>query len=316
MSRQLRSVLIAGGSALALAMAAPASATDLLISPQSEAERALGGTTGNLAVWFQGVFGSYDREGGVDESDNEFDNLAAGFGAHSRVHHDYGGGQGFQLEAIGDFHLSMASDDDDDDDDDAGAAWGAVGGHWISRNDSSAHGVFAGLSGVAHHTDVESAVHAFGGVEKAWFMANRMWFGQLGGAVVVDGEDALGSLVYGRVGHKHFISPDSSLELTGLLGYAPDYDTDCCGDDTALWLQFTAEYEHQWGHGPYSWFVGYQGDYVDAREDTDETVFVSTVKGGLRMTFGGNLYEETHYGSQTFGFANMRAPMSYAGELN
>jgi len=111
MSLQLRTVLIAGGSALALAMAAPASATDLLISPQSEAERALGGTTGNLAVWFQGVFGSYDREGGVDESDNEFDNLAAGFGAHSRVHHDYGGGQGFQLEAIGDFHLSMASDE-------------------------------------------------------------------------------------------------------------------------------------------------------------------------------------------------------------
>ena len=307
------------GVALAADMAAPE-----YVEPAPER---MNPVTGNVAIWGMYVTpSSYDHEDGDTCDDGDYSNFCEGdfgFGGDARAHYDFGNMHGLQLELLADYHREL---DDDDDTDDEHASYFAAGGHWIYRPSNYALGGFAGVSGTGHLDQEESNVHGFIGGEAAVFMDNTTLFGQIGYNHVLgdDYDDAVKNLVFGRIGARYFFAPNSRLEGTLAYGVSDraEVDHDASSDDREDldWFQVAANYEHKFENNPFSIFTGYQGDYVKVAEaDGDcctESAWVHTFKVGVRMSFGGTLRDDDRYGARTFDFTNLRAPLSYADELD
>lgn len=243
-----------------------------------------------------------------------------GFGGDARAHYDFGTGHAIQLEMMFDYHRELDSEEDDEDD--AHSIHGAAGGHLIFRQATTAFGLFAGLAGTAHLDDDDRSAHAFGGGEAAAFMNNSTLFGQLGYATAIAGDDGVGNLIFGRVGARHFFTPNTRLE--GSLAYGYSSDAEIGDGETMNWLQLAANIEHQLDQHPISFFAGYQGDHLRVRSAWDDgfwvgneeqSTWVHTLKAGVRLSFGGTLQHEDRYGARTFDFTNLRAPLSYADDL-
>ncbi|WP_421851527.1 hypothetical protein [Oricola sp.] len=278
--------------------------------------------SGNISVWGAGVIPSgYQNEDEdtcdpTDDGIDEFCESDFGFGSDARVHYDFGNGYAVQLETLLDYHLEL----DDDGDDERHAIHGAVAGHLIHRSGEIALGAFAGLTGTAHLDDDDRSVHGLIGAEAAMFSGANTFFGQVGLATPITREDAVDNLFFGRAGMRHFLSPNRRLEGAVAVGYSDDSDPGLDETEDLLWWQFTANYEQKFDDNPFSWFVGYQGDYLDndlPEIDADESVWVHTVLAGFRMTFGetDTLQQQDNYGARTFDLTNLRAPLSYPDEL-
>jgi hypothetical protein len=329
---QVRKLMMSAAFAVG-AMMGPAAAADLLenveVVFEDEADSPF---SGNLAIWGQVVWPKdyynqyYEEELSEDAcsyEDNAFCQTGWGFGGHARALYRLDSTLNVQGEVFGEYHTSLDSCDDECSDADRAAIWLATGGHLIGRGEGSAYGGFLGISGTASNADDELPGHAFGGVEGAMFMDAVTVFGQLGGVVLVDGDDTVESMVFGRAGIRYYVTPNSVLEASGAAGYAPVFDSDASDSDdeaTGTWLQAALEYEHRLDDSPFSVFLGYQADFVagdEGYEFGDESVLASTFKVGLRMNLDeGTLQSEDVNGARTFAFPNLRAPLSYASELN
>lgn len=344
--RRFGSQISAVAVGAAMSFAATAHAADFgVYSPVPDpAVQQMARMSGNVAIWGQIVSPSgysasaYEESGDVPPdvwegtrtcdsySGNWWSDPASnfcqndwGFGGDARAHYDFGTGHALQLELMFDYHRELDSEEDDEDD--AHAMHGAAGGHLIFRQTTTAFGLFAGLAGTAHLDDDDRSAHAFGGGEAAAFMSNSTLFGQLGYAAAIAGDDGVGNLVFGRVGARHFFTPNTRLE--GSLAYGYSSDAELEDDKTMSWLQLAANIEHQLDRHPISLFAGYQGDHLRVRSVWDgfwtgyeeESVWVHTLKAGVRMSFGGSLQHEDRYGARTFDFTNLRAPLSYADDL-
>ena len=327
---KMKSVIakITAAAMLSLPFATVAAAADM--------ERPYMPITGNLAVWGQLVVPSGYSHGGLEANNapsdadecsdfsfgkNDFCDIGGGFGADGRLHYNSGEGYAIQFETLFDYHTSLHDDndgDDDDDDADTAAIHGAFAAHWIARSEDTAYGLFTGLSGTQHMTDDDSPLHAFGGLEAAMHNGMTTFYGQVGGVFLLDGDDALKNMVFGRVGGRLFLDENSLIEASVGGGYAPDFDNDDPDTDRGYWFQGAAQYEQRLEDSPFSWFVGYQGDYVKSDESgcCDESAWVHTFLAGVRMNIGESLYSENRDGANTFQLMNMRAPLAYAGELN
>lgn len=89
---------------------------------------------------------------------------------------------------------------------------------------------------------------------------------------------------------------------------------------TTTWLQDAIEYEHRFDESPFSVFaaISLTSSRRLSRRGAccDEDVIVSTFRVGRMNLHEGTLQSEDVTGARTFGFPNLRAPVSYAGELN
>ncbi|WP_421851534.1 hypothetical protein [Oricola sp.] len=280
--------------------------------------------TGNLAVWGALVVPTnYQRSTGAtcvpvsfSDSTNDFCETDFGFGSNGRAHYDFGNGYAIQLETLLDYHLEL----DEDRPDDSHSIHGAIAGHLIHRRDNLAYGAFTGLSGTAFLNEDSSGVHGFIGAEAAMFSGDNTFFAQAGYAGSLgNSDDGPRSLIFGRAGMRHFFDPNKRVEGAIAAGYSDDADI---GDNEELvWIQFAANYEQKFDNNPFSWFVGYQGDYLDNDSTQaiglDESVWVHTIMAGFRMAFGGSdtLQMQDNYGARTFDLTNLRAPLSYPDEL-
>lgn len=281
-------------------------------------------TTGNAAIWGQLVVPSgweqagpffrndCDTIGGgggfVDFCDEDF-----GFGADARIHHSFGNGYAIQLEGLFDYHRELDLADATDDEHTHHVM---LGGHVIKRKGDMAFGAFAGISGTGHLDQVDQSTHGFIGAEGAYFMGYNTFFGQIGFTGSLGGDDEVDNLIFGRVGARHFFTENALVE--GWVGGGFTDDAEDGTSEELNWLQIGANFERKLDDKPFSVFVGYQGDYVEAADfavSGDESVFVSTFKLGLRMTWGDSLKYENLNGARTFDLMNQRAPLSYSDEL-
>ena len=284
-----------------------------------EARMAPNQMSGNISVWGAGVIPSgYSNEfepACTDFGPSQFCEGDFGFGSDARVYYEFDNGYGFQLESLFDYHLEL---DDNDSSDDEHAVHAAVAGHLIRRSGNMAYGAFLGLSGTGHLDQDERSVHGIAGLEAAMMQGNNTFFGQIGYAGAIAGEDQVENLIFGRAGARHFFSPNQRLEGSIAAGFSSEAES---GDSEELtWVQFAANYEQKFDDNPFSWFVGYQGDYLDVPDpfaSGDESVWVHTVLAGFRMTFGATdtLQQQDNYGARTFDLTNLRAPLSYPDEL-
>lgn len=314
----IRSVYVAG-FAVALACGS-ASAADLVAeaSPQR-----YGSVSGNLAVWGQivspkGYLEQWD-DGDIDHYDcnsdaGNFCDSSGGLGGDARLHIALGNAHAVQLEALGDWHEVFDNDDEDEH-----ALLFTAGGHWIYRTEAMAFGAFGGASFARHlseSSDSRTAM-AFGGGEVAAFFGNTTLFGQLGYGSGLAGEDYVESIAFGRAGARYFFTENDRIE--GWVGYGHSGKAEQDDDAKLDWFQLAANYERQLSSLPLSGFVGYQGDYLKRQEmegwDDYERTWAHTFKVGARWSFGGSLQHEDREGARTFDFMNLRAPLSYADDL-
>jgi hypothetical protein len=318
--------LILSAFALSL-LGGTAMAADAVIYDQPAEARY--GISGNVAIWGQYVYGNgyevNELDGGTLFSftcdDDGFDNFCGGVwgvGADARIHIPVGlAGHSIQLETLADWHRAF---DDDDADDDEHSRHIAAGAHWIYRTDAYAFGAFGGVSGTEHISegDTSNSRHGFGGVEAAAFISDSATiFGQIGYAGAIDGEDFVDDLIFGRAGARYFTSDYGRLE--GWVGYGTSGKAED-GDNSDLdWVQLAVNYERQLTSLPVSLFGGYQGDYVKISDgdfpEANEQAWAHTFKIGARWSFGGSLKHEDRHGARTFDLMNLRAPLSYADDL-
>ena len=300
-------------SALAFAAVGVANAADDI-----EARMAPNPMSGNISVWGAGVIPTgYDQQAN-QECDGFFPSNFCegdfGFGSDARVYYEFDNGYGFQLESLFDYHLEL---DDNDSDDDEHSFHAAVAGHLIRRSGAMAYGAFFGLSGTGHLDQRDRSVHGIAGLEAAMMRGNNTFFGQVGYAGAIAGDDQVDHLLFGRAGARHFFDPNKRLEGSVAGGFTNTAEK---GDPENLtWVQVAANYEQKFDDNPFSWFVGYQGDYLDVHQGfcCDESVWVHTILAGFRMTFGATdtLQMQDNYGARTFDLTNLRAPLSYPDEL-
>lgn len=312
-------------SGTAVAISADAVVYDAV--PQPVEERF--GASGSVAIW-----GQYVRPSGFEINEFEgggvqtftcdgpealnFCDGAWGLGADARIHFPMGAsGHAVQFETLADWHRAFESEDADEE---QHSRYLAAGAHWIYRTGGFAVGAFGGVSDSDHISESESSTsrHAFGGIEAAAFLgASTTVFGQIGYAGAFGGEDYVDDLTFGRVGARYFLSDNDRFEGWvggGVTNTAED------GDDSELdWLQLAVNYERQLAALPVSVFAGYQGDYVKVTDSeftvASEEAWAHTFKIGARWAFGGSLRQEDRQGSRTFDLMNMRAPLSYADDL-
>lgn len=290
-----------------------------------KAQAARQGTTGSFAIWAQGlvptgyeVNETYGARNCDDGGMENFCHNAFGIGGDARVHFPLQGqGLSIQLEGLGDWHKAF---DPDDADDDENSLYGVGGAHIISRSGNMAFGAFGGISYSDHISEGEDSTsnHWVGGAEVASFLDNTSTlFAQIGYSGAYDGQDYVDKLVFGRVGARYFVSDHDRLE--GWVGMGRT-DTGEVGEPSRLnWVQMAANVERQLTASPLSVFAGYQGDHVDHVHDDDsdsyEKSWVHTFKLGIRYNFGESLKSEERNGSRTFELMNLRAPLTYADDL-
>lgn len=290
--------------------------------------------TGNVALWGTAAIPTNFRNEGwepddpcdfPEDDDADFCKGALGFGGDARMHYRFSDAHGVQLELLVDY-LSSTSTDEDSSDPRHPLLHAAGGLHLISRS-SPSHpwGAFGGLAATKQLVDDETPLHFFGGLEGAIINGAQTYFGQVGGVTLLGGDgggdsiDALRNMVFGRLGVRHFFTPNSRLEGSIAGGYAPVYDhSDDTSTNAASWVQVAAEYEQKHETSPFSWFVGYQGDFVSTSEEDccDESVMFHAAKIGVRMSIGPTLQYENDHGARTFTFPNLAVPIGVAAELN
>ena len=308
-------------SALAIAALTIAGFSTANAADRLEERMAPNPMTGNLSVWGAAVIPSGYNDQFGDEctnggGPNHFCEADFGFGGDLRAHYDMGNGNAFQFEALLDYHRELDSTDSSDDEH---AFHAAAVGHLIRRTGQMAYGAFVGVSGTGHLDQDDRSVHGLIGLEAAMIRGDKTFFGQVGYAGALSGDDEVDDLFFGRAGVRHFFDPNRRLEGSIAGGFS---DTAEKGDlEDLRWLQVAANYEQKFEDSPYSWFVGYQGDYVDVPDapfaSGDSSVFVHTILAGFRITLGetDTLQQQDNYGARTFDLTNLRAPLSYPDEL-
>lgn len=256
------------------------------------------------SVWLGGVL--------LDTEDGGFDGgsiFAAGGDAHA--YFEVMPQLGLQAEFAGVFHGNA-------DDDGGEAGHYLVGGlHVIRRSGDYAFGAFAAASHTQANDNSDDFSHIFGGVEGSMFRGMNQFYAQLGGHTAVgdDEDDTWDEGIFATAGFRHFFTENSALKFNGAIGGGGNWD----GDEEAIWLQWGAEYEHQFSGTPLSVFAGYQGDYLHDRNDSDadDNLINHTFKVGIRGTFGDTrtVYAAARDGAGTFSLPDLHAPFVYTTDL-
>lgn len=290
--------------------------------------------SGNIAVW--GTYGIPRRYLGEDYGDicansdaffdwnQDFCRSTAGAGGDFRIHSAQLGQFGFQFEVLTQYQRSMSllgdgEEFEDVPDTDLHGFQTAVVVHGLSRGSSVPFGLFVGVTHTTSMAAPQRATHFVGGLEIAGVGAATTVYGQLGGAVAIEPEDALGTLIFGRVGARHFFGANTLLEVAVAGGFAPEADIGDEDIDQLAWVQFASTFEHAFGGGPLSFFSTYQADYVRSilpDECCDTTLLVHSLKAGIRLSFGGTLAEQNATGARTFTMPNIFWPITVAPEMN
>lgn len=257
-----------------------------------------------------------------DDDCCDFKTNAFGFGGEARGIYEFSPGRALQLEILAVAHTGTS--DQGSTSDKSGAMHVAAGGHLIHRDDRRAWGLFGGLTGEKFVEEPESGMSAFVGAEYAHFMDATTLYIQGGGLLGLwaggGGAEPWAQGVFGRVGARHFFTPNSKLEASIAGGVGHTVDVDFSDDkDPLAWFQGALEYEHKISDGPLSLFAGYKGDYVRVEEPgcCAESVWVHAVKLGVRMSLGQDtLLAQDRSGAATFTFVDLSAPLMYADELD
>ena len=301
-------MLISGGMAYSADLPVPIE-EPALVMPDASA---------TVSLWLGGFFPSgYKREGGGGSSD--FKDNAFGFGGDARGVYNFDNpGWALQFELMGLGHGSTRTDNNEKD---KMAAHLATGIHVINRRDGWAWGGFGALTHSSHVEDEEDSQHAVLGLEAAGFFGDSTIFGQIGGiwsiGKTTGGTEAIDDFLFGRLGARHFFTPNTKLE--GSIAGGAGKETDSSPDDSR-WFQFAAEIEHKFDSNPFSIFAAYGGDWVKSKESSgccDEEVWVHSLRIGGRISVGApTLREQELYGAETFKFGPWAAPFMYHDELD
>ena len=320
----MKNRILATASALALTVAVSgAHAADAVVPPEYFAPAPVSQTSGNVGLWLGGFFPSnYFDE---DCCNDSFEVPAYGFGGDARGIHEFSPGNALQLEFRGLGHTDMKAGTGSGDDK-VGSMFLMGGAHWINRTPNGAWGIFGGITHEIHaEEEGEGSGVAFLGAEVARHIANTTIYGQVGGLTRIfqydDGSEVWARGVFGRVGARHFFTENRKLEGSLAAGGGVTIDADTPSDkDPLFWFQAAAEFEQKSMNGPFSWFIGYQGDYVAVDEPGGgfkESVWVHTAKIGVRMVIGQpTLLAQDHLGVGTFTFVPIEAPLMYGDELD
>jgi hypothetical protein len=253
----------------------------------------------------------------------DFKTNAFGFGGEARGIYEFSPGRALQMELQAVAHTN--TDDDGGTSDKSGALHVAAGGHLIHRDERRAWGVFGGLTGEKFAEEPETGMSTFLGAEYAHFMDATTLYIQGGGLLGFwaggGGAEPWAQGVFGRVGARHFFTPNSKLEGSIAGGVGSTIDADESSDkDPLAWFQGALEYEHKISDGPLSLFAGYKADYVRVDEAGGccwESVWMHAVKVGVRMSLGQDtLFAQDRRGAATFTFVDLSAPLMYADELD
>ncbi len=282
----------------------------------AHADDYLDANSANLALWGQWVAptGAIEDGGAGCTPLGDLCEAGPGGGAHARFQLSLGDGRAILLEILGDMHRGLSNESASEQA--QFALYGAAGGHFLHRGPNIAYGLFGAASAAGHMGEDESSVHVFGGLEGAIKSGGIMWFGQIGAAQHVAGEDALERMFFGRIGARAPIGAAGLVSVSGAAGYAPNFDSDDAVPNRGYWLQLAALYEHQ-ATDALSLFGGYQGDFVSVTDSFGlDSAFVHALKLGARMTIGGPIQTDAFYGAGAFDFVNLRAPVTLAGEMN
>jgi hypothetical protein len=278
-------------------------------------------TSAVVGLWLSGHLPSHyynNDDGGLDDN---FQDNAFGFGAEARGIHEFSPGHALQLEALALGHTGTKTAYPEEK---SGALHIAAGAHWVNRTDWGAWGIFGGATHNKHVEEEATSMAAFLGGEVARHMNNRTYYAQAGGLLnfYESGEFAepWSQGLFARVGARHFFNEYTKLEGSLAGGFGKTNNEGDSEKDGLYWVQLAAEWEHQMMGGPFSFFIGYQGDFLaltDDEDDFEQRIFMHTAKVGVRMVVGApTIYAQNMSGANTFTFVNLSAPSMYADELD